>query len=204
MAVEASPDAGLVQEFANTRDLRTFVPRGHPYRDGTRDDLGSPAAVHGWLTDRGLLPYDFEVSESDHARVLDLRARLRAALDRTRYVDHGEDASPFAVPLQVELDARDGPRLTSADNGVNQAVGEICAAALRTALSGEWWRLRTCAADDCRWVFYDQSKPGRGRYCAPDTCGNRVKTRSYRRRRKDGGPADDRAGRARRPPAGPA
>jgi hypothetical protein len=184
LAVEASPDAVLVQDFANTRDLRTFVPRGQAHRDGTRDDAGSPDALAAWLTGRGLLPEGTTVTASEHARVLDLRGTLRAALDRGRHDDGRRDeAGGFAVPLLLRLDAQDGPRLASADTGVDHAIAQICAAALRTALTGEWWRLRVCAADDCQWVFYDQSRPGRGRYCAPDSCGNRVKTRAYRRRR---------------------
>jgi len=185
VAVQASPDAELVQDFANTRDLRTFIPRGHPHRDGTGDELASPDALRSWLVGRGLLAAGGRVGKADHARVLELRTVLRAALDRTR----GEGRLPptvYAAPLTVELDATEGPRIAVAAGGVDHAVGQICAAALRTALTGEWWRLRACAAEDCRWVFYDQSKPGRGRYCAPDTCGNRVKTRAYRRRKADG------------------
>ncbi len=184
MAVEASPDAVLVQDFANTRDLRTFIPRGHPYRDGTGDELASAQALASWLVDQGLMPEGGRVSRGDHARVVELRSVLRSALDRR---EDGDDLPPsYAAPLQVELDATEGPRLTYAASGVDQALGRICAAALRTALTGEWRRLRVCAADDCQWVFFDQSKPGRGRYCAPDTCGNRVKTRAYRQRKAGG------------------
>lgn len=182
MAVDASPDALLVQELVNTRDLRSFVPRGAPYRDGSRDDIASPESLRGWLAGHGLLPGRARVSQSDHARVLELRATLRAALDRTR--DGGRPAT-LTAPLRVEIDPREGPRLTPPEHGVDHAVGEVCAAALRIALSGEWSRLRVCAADDCQWVFFDRSKPGRGRYCSPDMCGNRVKTRAYRRRRAD-------------------
>ena len=58
---------------------------------------------------------------------------------------------------------------------------------------GTWSRLKVCAADDCRWIFYDRTKPGRGRWCEPELCGNRVKTRAYReRRRQAAGPGDDR------------
>jgi len=184
VAVEASPDAVLVQDFANTRDLRTFIPRGHPHRDGTGDDLASPTALARWLVDRGLLPKGSRVSKADHARVIELRRVLRSALEPSD--DGGALPSPYRAPLHVELDATEGPRLTHAAEGVDQALGHICAAALRTAFTGEWWRLRVCAADDCHWVFFDQSKPGRGRYCAPDTCGNRVKTRAYRQRKAGG------------------
>lgn len=39
-----------------------------------------------------------------------------------------------------------------------------------------------CAAHDCRFVFYDHAKPGNGRWCSTEGCGNRNKTRTYRRR----------------------
>jgi predicted RNA-binding Zn ribbon-like protein len=188
MPVEPSPDAVLVQQFANTRDLRTFIPRGHAHRDGTADELSSPDLARAWLAVRDLLPEGTVVSESDHARIHELRSTLRAALDRTRN-DHSPRASPppFAASLQVHLDVREGPRLITPGSGVSRAIEQICTAALRTALTGEWWRLRACAADDCQWIFYDTSKPGRGRYCAPDSCGNRVKTRAYRQRKADAG-----------------
>jgi hypothetical protein len=185
MAVTASPDAMVVQELVNTRDLRRFVPRGQPYRDGSRDDLSSPGDLRTWLAERGLLTPGTTVGSSDHAHVLRLRATLRAALDPSRE-EATDDVAVFPAPVVVEIDPREGPRLAAPDTGVEHAVGEICAAALRTRLTGEWWRLRACAADDCRWVFFDTSKPGRGRFCSPDMCGNRVKTRAYRRRRTEG------------------
>lgn len=185
MALDASPEAALVLEFVNTRDLRSFVPRGHPVRDGTRDDLDSPESLRDWLVGRGLLAEGRDVSASEHARALTLRATLRRAIDPAR---HGEpdDAPPFTAPLRVEIDPHEGPRLAASSDGVDDALGRICAAALRTSVSGEWWRVRACAADDCQWLFFDHSKPGRGRYCSPDMCGNRVKTRAYRQRRSAG------------------
>jgi CGNR zinc finger len=41
-------------------------------------------------------------------------------------------------------------------------------------------RLKMCASDACRWIFYDRSKPGNRRWCSSVLCGNREKTRSYR------------------------
>jgi predicted RNA-binding Zn ribbon-like protein len=183
MSIEASDDAELIQEFANTRDLRSFVPRGHPFRDGTRDDLATPLALKRWLAEHGLLPENADVSEREHARVLRIRTALRTALDGNRQTGDKTVADPFAVSLRVELDPDEGPRLATSADGVDHAIGQLCAAALRIALTGEWRRLRACAADDCQWIFYDQSRPGRGRYCSPYSCGNRVKTRAYRQRR---------------------
>jgi predicted RNA-binding Zn ribbon-like protein len=183
MSIEASADAELIKDFANTRDRRSFVPRGHPHRDGTKDDLASPVQLRDWLAAHDLVHRDAAITDRDHARFLRLRAALRAALDGDRRSGDDSRADPFAVSLQVELDPDDGPRLGTSEPGVDDAIGQLGAAALRIALTGEWRRLRACAADDCQWIFYDQSRPGRGRYCSPYSCGNRVKTRAYRQRK---------------------
>jgi predicted RNA-binding Zn ribbon-like protein len=50
---------------------------------------------------------------------------------------------------------------------------------LRTA---EAHRLKRCASPDaCGWLFYDDSKGGRRRWCAMETCGTIEKMRRYRR-----------------------
>jgi CGNR zinc finger/Putative stress-induced transcription regulator len=189
MSVEASADAELIRDFANTRDRRSFVPRGHPHRDGTKDDLATRLELRDWLTEHDLLPAGADVSDRDHARVLRLRTALRSALGGNRKVDGDSSADPFAMSLRIELDPDQGPRLGTSASGPDDAIGRLGAAALRLSLTGEWARLRACAADDCQWIFYDQSRPGRGRYCSPYSCGNRVKTRAYRQRKTHDGRA---------------
>ena len=189
MSIEASADAELVRNFANTRDRRVFVPRGHPHRDGTKDDVATPHALRDWLAERDLLPDDADLTDRDHSRLIRVRTALREALDGNRYPGKDTQPHPFAMSLRVELDPDDGPRLGVSEQGVDFAIGQLCAAALRLSLTGEWQRLRACAADDCQWIFYDQSRPGRGRYCSPYSCGNRVKTRAYRQRKSQDHPA---------------
>ncbi|MBA3832862.1 MAG: CGNR zinc finger domain-containing protein [Chthoniobacterales bacterium] len=44
-------------------------------------------------------------------------------------------------------------------------------------------RLKRCAAKgECGWLFYDDSKSNRRRWCAMDTCGAIAKMRRYRQR----------------------
>ena len=43
-------------------------------------------------------------------------------------------------------------------------------------------RIRECAADDCRLVFLDTSRPGQRRWCSMQRCGNRHKVRDHRAR----------------------
>ncbi len=44
-------------------------------------------------------------------------------------------------------------------------------------------RVRECAAPDCVTVFYDDSRPGRRRWCSDKVCGDRNRARAYRARR---------------------
>jgi predicted RNA-binding Zn ribbon-like protein len=41
-----------------------------------------------------------------------------------------------------------------------------------------------CASQECAWLFLDQSKNHRRRWCEMRTCGNRAKARNYYRRNK--------------------
>jgi predicted RNA-binding Zn ribbon-like protein len=44
-------------------------------------------------------------------------------------------------------------------------------------------RVRECANPQCPLVFYDDSRPGRRRWCRPQRCGDIMRARAYRRRR---------------------
>lgn len=43
-------------------------------------------------------------------------------------------------------------------------------------------RVRTCAADTCRWLFLDTSKNHTRRWCDMKVCGNRMKARRFQAR----------------------
>ena len=55
--------------------------------------------------------------------------------------------------------------------------------AAAVAASGkDWLRLKACASETCRWLYYDRSPAGRGRWCSMAVCGSRAKMRAYRAR----------------------
>src|SRR4051794_6380562 len=45
-------------------------------------------------------------------------------------------------------------------------------------------RVRTCANPECARLFYDDSRPGRRRWCSPERCGDQARARAYRARKK--------------------
>ena len=65
--------------------------------------------------------------------------------------------------------------------GADGALGSILAVVHGAIQDGSWQRLKTCPR--CSWVFYDYSRNRSAAWCSMQLCGNRVKTRSYYRRR---------------------
>jgi len=51
-------------------------------------------------------------------------------------------------------------------------------------VEGDPERLKLCENPDCRWVFYDTSRSRTRRWCA-DSCGNLLKVRKCRQKKKE-------------------
>ena len=163
----------LVLDFLNSVDLRTYGPsRGLI----DRDQLAVPAGATQWLQAQGIAAPAGAIS-TEIEKLREIRERLRAAL-----AAEGDMSLNGSVVLTIDRGSvaivgpgRDG-RLTDA----------IAALLIKVALSPEYQRLRICDAEDCRRAFYDTSRNGRSRWCSMKTCGNRMKTRSYRQRNRGG------------------
>src|SRR5262249_61053791 len=82
-------------------------------------------------------------------------------------------ALPAAGEGTVTLAAAPG------SNGPGRVVAELYGLAKTDRLA----RLKACASEQCHWIFFDRSKPANRHWCSSNVCGNRQKTRDYRRRR---------------------
>lgn len=177
-------DLRLVEEFLNTLDLRSFRRRGEAHVGG--DALATPAALSRWLAGHGLVSRLARASTAELRIARNLRSALRDAVTRDQLDDwtlRRDNTVLAAIPVHVEL-AHDGElRLAGSAGAVPRALAELLAVVVRSSADGSWRRLRACAAPDCRWVFFDDSRSGAGRWCSMASCGNRVKTARYRARR---------------------
>lgn len=167
---------GLIHHFVNTDDLRGFVVHGQRLK--AHDTLTTTADLERWLREHDLLGPGEACDQRDLARARALREALRAALRQE------EEACevPLDFSFSVSLATGRGAGLVTSADPVTAALAQIVVAAVMATASGTWQRLRMCPAQDCQWVFYDQSRPGRARWCSPQLCGNRMKTQAYRRR----------------------
>jgi predicted RNA-binding Zn ribbon-like protein len=176
----ASGSLELVAAFVNTLELEG---------EGTRELIGTPAALGRWLEERGLLD-ECPISAAELATAVDLRAALR----RLMLANNGGPLleADLAVLNQVASDSGLRPRfhaggvavLEPAAGGVRGALGRLLAAVAVAMSDGTWGRLKACADPTCQWAFYDTSKNWSRHWCSMEVCGNRAKARQFRRRRR--------------------
>ncbi len=125
-----------------------------------------------------------------------LRARLRTAAEHL--VAGGLQSADVAHLNGVLARRAWWRRLEASEGGYRLALAPVRPAAgadellWRTAASfaetvaGEGAaRLKVCANPDCRWVFYDESRNLSRRWCEAATCGNLMKVRRFRSRRRE-------------------
>jgi len=171
----------LCLDFANTAD----------WRDGVvvLEDLEGPADLLIWAGHLRLLGPEAAPGEAETARALPPLRRFRAALYRL----FTSEAAPAAEDL-AELDAwlRRVPPLRAAPDGrlvyagdpdpAVAVAGPVAVSAAELLAGGDRERVRRCPGDDCGWLFLDESRNGRRRWCSMQTCGNRAKARAHYRR----------------------
>jgi predicted RNA-binding Zn ribbon-like protein len=178
-------------DFVNTLE---FV-RGEPV-----DHLGTTRNAVAWLREHELVHEEIVAGVPGEAvlrRVHRTRAALRELTDATF---EGRPPSGTAIAdVNRALEAREFLQLVPSEDGLrldHRHVGDPIDAALarlaepivREVATGRPDRLRACADDSCRSVFYDDSRTGRRRWCDMAICGNRAKAARHRARAK-GGPA---------------
>ncbi len=181
-------DVALLYDFVNSVDLRRYVEQGVAHDPG--DELATPTQLQNWLQARSLLKRGVRVSQAEHREALALRDALRiflAAAPAERTSAAGPlEASAARFPLEVTASRDRGLDLRPVAGRATGGLGGVLAELVRLSDSGRLERVKICDSDECRWVFYDRSKPGNRRWCSSDRCGNREKTRTYRERHRSG------------------
>ena len=136
---------------------------------------------------------DFLAEEAVDATPAELeRAReVREAIRELLYANNRQavDGDPHATlrraadRARLTLDLKRPALLTNAP-GVDGLLGRVLATAYAAMVDGSWSRLKACRNHGCRWAFYDYSRNRSASWCSMQLCGNRTKTRVYRRRRR--------------------
>jgi predicted RNA-binding Zn ribbon-like protein len=191
-------------DFLNTWELEdgAYVER-----------LPNVKAAATWLAEHGIVGHrkwiagagPDEAGVSAYDRILRTRTALR---DVAHAVAHDEAPPGDAIAevnralgarVRIELvPSPDGVKLGHSHVGdaVDDALARIADPIVRALGSGQEDRIRVCANDTCQWLFFDESRTGRRRWCDMATCGNRAKAQRHRARKKEAPGAEARAGAA--------
>lgn len=152
--------------------------------------LRAPEDLCRWIIESGLLdaPPTVSAGQLTQGRV------LREAINRL--------ARPGIAPGPDDLDELNcwaarpslapqltvkGSRVWAADRTVETIFATIARDAVDLLSGPLAGRIRECGAPDCALLFVDSSRPGTRRWCCSGGCGNRVRTKTYRQRRKEQG-----------------
>lgn len=180
---ESKPAPGRllrVQALVNTVEL----PAGP-------DRLADPADARPWLIDNELMAPDASVGDADLQQLRAVREALRALLMRNgggRAPTEADMAPLRAVAAEGAARADVGAdgmiRLAAAGDSIDERLVDLLLVMRDAQLDGSWARLKVCANDECRWAFYDRSRNHGGTWCEMSACGNKLKNREFRARRR--------------------
>lgn len=169
-----------VRAFVNTRDIEA----------GT-DAWGDAASLGDHLVRWDLISANSAVRPSDVRAARGLRESLRLLMLANNEPDIDTVVATDVVNALADQ-AKLRPTLTphrrvnylvSRADGIG-ALGAVISIAYDAMGDGTWARLKVCAADECRWAFYDASRNQRSRWCHMELCGNRAKGKAFRSRER--------------------
>ena len=167
----------VVQRFVNSYDLFENA-----------DEIGDAEALGEWLGRHELLVGTATVNDKAWQAAVALRQTLRRVIATPL-----DGKVPAATLRQVNaiLGERSYVLRFATDRSLSRqateigwhgAVARMAEAVAQAIGDGTWDRLKTCASEDCQWVFYDASSNLSSRWCRKRKCGNRIAAQVYRQR----------------------
>ena len=171
----------LCLEFANTRYWRG--------QDTPTETLNAPEDLAAWTTANEGLKLAKPPARREFERAIEVRELIHRLFDA-----HASEKSPAArdvealnealseAPARTTLKRERGTYAWDVDMRSGTALA-LLAPVLWTAgdlLAGPRLdRVRRCANPECGWLFLDDSRAGKRRWCSMSACGNRAKARRH-------------------------
>ncbi len=155
------------------------------------ETLREPSDLDAWLTGR----FGPALRPSHDTEYLDAR-HLRAAIAAVaRRIASGDKLDPAAVDTINDWAGRPSAQHYLAGGtrepeppSPARLIATIAQDAVRS-FAPNTGTIRECAADDCRLIFLDSSRPQNRRWCSMNRCGGRAKARTHYAQHRTGEPS---------------
>jgi predicted RNA-binding Zn ribbon-like protein len=171
----------LVQAFVNSFEADTDT-----------DLLREPETAQSWLAAAGLAGATTVLTYEELRTARQVRESIRSLLaaNAGAPAPSARDLEPLAIAAQncepqfgIALEGRVHLR-ERPGSGSTIAWLRLLLVIRDAQADGTWPRLKACENHECGWAFYDRSHGRRGRWCDMSVCGNRMKNRDLRARRR--------------------
>jgi predicted RNA-binding Zn ribbon-like protein len=169
-----------VQSLINTLDMESGLDR-----------LAVAGDAAPWMATNGLLTPGGTPTDDDLSTLIGVREGLRALVLQST---DGQAPDPSLVsplhrlaedePVRAAVGEDGAVRLAPVGDSLRARLVGLLLIVSDTQRDGTWAHLLACANDDCQWAFYDRSRNHGGTWCDMATCGNKLKNRDFRARRR--------------------
>jgi predicted RNA-binding Zn ribbon-like protein len=181
--VETKPAPGAlgrVQALINTRDL-----------DLDADLLTEPESAREWLIANDLAGAGASPAPEEINAVITVREALRALAVHSaggpapaEEVLRGLTDATVGTAARIVVSLGGSVRLEPTADTVHGRLLGLLLAVRDAQADGTWSQLKACANPDCQWAFFDRSRNHGGTWCDMAGCGNKLKNRDFRARRR--------------------
>jgi len=138
----------------------------------------------------------FAKSARESAPILKLKTLRNTLRKSSEALAAGEQVPPAQLrALNEVLNVPGKQKLRQNQNGLriefvparagwNWIMAEVARSFVETLTRGDAGRIKFCQNNNCRWLFYDETKAKSRRWCSSKSCGNRERVRRARAREK--------------------
>lgn len=187
LALDPGGYAGSYKLIGGRPSLDLVNTISWPHTERRHDWLAIPANVTGWLEAVGLPTTS--ITEPDLPVIHQIRS---AVADMLRPLAHGETPSSSVTErfnrhltraqAHLYIDPVDLSWASHPPTAARDLLHPVVIDAADLIAEGDRSRLKHCPS--CDWIFEDQTRNGRRRWCDMADCGSRAKARSYYHRTK--------------------
>jgi predicted RNA-binding Zn ribbon-like protein len=153
------------------------------------ETLTAPGKLESWYREAGVVAgREVTCTAGDVPNAVTVREAIYtlvfARLNELPYDEHAAEIVNAAarIPAAVPQLVHHGHRIEAT---AEQALSSVARDAIAILGGSDAELLKECGRPECTQVYLDRSRGGRREWCAMETCGNKMKAKAYRARKKD-------------------